>query len=137
MPSAFAPDREPVHIRSIEKHLHIADIIQTGVPNYVQARIPIASGLNSEAWEPALVDYPDKFFKTIYQVRSPLSNVSPDTLHTIDIHNCTSTTSLLEHIQEYLDKERSLGAMLGPVESANSLPTFPQFPIIVWTKGGK
>ena len=46
----IGPDREPVHNRTIEEHLHIAEIIrQMGVPNYVQARIPIASGLNLEA----------------------------------------------------------------------------------------
>ena len=32
----IGPDREPLHIKTIEEHLHIAEIIrQTGFPNYV------------------------------------------------------------------------------------------------------
>ena len=50
----IGPDKEPVHIRTIEEHLHIAEIIrQTEVPNYFQARISIVCGLNFEAWEQA------------------------------------------------------------------------------------
>ena len=52
-PTDFAfigPDREPIEIDSIDKLLHVADIIlDTGVPNYKMARIPIKSGLNVEA----------------------------------------------------------------------------------------
>ena len=117
----IGPDREPVHIRTIEKHLHIAEIIrQTGVPNYAQARIPIVSGLNLEAWKQALSDYPDKFLIQCIKFGIPLSLTSPDSLHIIDIKNNASATAFPEHIQEYIDKEHSLGAMLGPVGSVAS-----------------
>ena len=45
-------DRAPVTVSSIDKCLQIANVIfDTGVPNYVQARIPLASGLNIAEWE--------------------------------------------------------------------------------------
>ena len=48
--SFIGPDRELIEIDSIDKLLHVADIIlDTGVPNYKMAQIPIKSGLNVEA----------------------------------------------------------------------------------------
>ena len=126
----MGPDREPVHIRTIEEHLHIAEIIrQTGVPNYAQARIPIVSGLNLEAWEQALTDYPDKILIHYIKFGFPLSITSPDSLHVTDIINHASATSFPEHIQEYIDKESSLGAMLGPANSVAS-PYFHCSPLL-------
>ena len=50
----------------------------------------------------------------------PLSITSPDSLHITDIKIHASATSSSEHIQAYIDKERSLGAMLGPADSVAS-----------------
>ena len=126
----IGPDREAVQIGTIEEHLHIAEIIrQTGVPNYVQARIPIASGLNLEAWEQALSDYPDKFLIQYIKFGFPLSIMSPESLHITDVKNHASATNFPEQIQEYIDKEHSLGAMLGPVDSVTS-PHFHCSPLM-------
>ena len=73
-----------------------------GVPNYAQARISIASGLNLEAWEQALSDYPDKFLIQYIKFGFPLSIMSPDSLHITDIKNHASATSFPKHIQEYI-----------------------------------
>ena len=57
----IGPDRAPVNINSINKCLHVADVIRgTGVPNYRQARIPLVSGLNIGKWESELRDYLDQ-----------------------------------------------------------------------------
>ena len=55
------PDRAPVAVNSIGKCLEIANVIrETGVPNYTQARIPLASSLNIAGWELELQGYPDQ-----------------------------------------------------------------------------
>ena len=47
--SFIGPDRAPQHIDSIDAYLGVAEIIRdTGIPNYVQARIPLISGLNMD-----------------------------------------------------------------------------------------
>ena len=80
-------------ISTIEEDLCLAEIIrQTGVPNYAQARIPIASGLNLEAWEQALSDYPDKFLIQYIKFGFPLSIMSPDSLHITSIYGKNQPT---------------------------------------------
>ena len=96
--------------------------------NFVQARIPVVSGLNLEARECALADYPDKFLIQYIKFGFPLSITSPDNLHVSDIQNHASAINFPEHIQEYLDKECVLCAMLGPVETVNS-PHFHSSPL--------
>ena len=62
---------------------NIARIIRsTGKPNYTEARIPIASGLNISAWEKALDGYPDQMLIQYLKFGFPLSIINPDT-HTI------------------------------------------------------
>ena len=55
--------------------------------------------------------------------------MSPDSLHITDIKNHASATSFSKHIQEYIDKETSLGAMLGPANSVAS-PYFHCLPLL-------
>ena len=84
--SFIGADREPIEINSIDKLLHVADIIlDTGVPNYQMARIPIKSGLNMEAWERHLSDYADKCILQYIKFGYPLSIINPQEL-------CNKTT---------------------------------------------
>ena len=116
--SFVGPDREPTKIDSIDKLLNIADtIINTGVPNYRMARIPIESGLNIEAWEHYLQDYADKRVLQYIKFGYPLSLEKAHELSNKTVINHYSATQYPSQVQEYLDKEKALGALLGPVNN--------------------
>ena len=75
----IGPDRATESISSTSQYLQIAEIIRhSGLPNYKQARIPIKSGLNIEAWKRHLGDYPDQKLIQYLQYRFPLSIKDPD-----------------------------------------------------------
>ena len=114
--SFTGPDREPIDINSIDKLLYVADIILgTGVPNYRMARIPIKFGLNVEAWEHHLSDYADKRLLQYIKFGYPLSINNPQELCNKEITNHYSACQYPKQDQEYLDKEKELGALLGPL----------------------
>ena len=70
----IGPDRSPVLIDTIDKYIDIANVIlDTGVPNYKQARIPIQSGLNIEAWDKYLREFPKKKLLQYIKFGYPLS----------------------------------------------------------------
>ena len=94
----------------------VAKIIQnTNLPNYKMARIPVSSSLNIEAWEQYLSDYPDKRVVQYLKFGFPLSLSDNNDLHNTDISNHASAIQYPEAVEEYLNKEISLGAILGPV----------------------
>ena len=64
----IGPDRQLAEITDIQQCVNIAQQIQsTGKPNYMEARYPIKSGLNLEAWNRLLFDYLDFWFPLIPQ----------------------------------------------------------------------
>ena len=111
-------DREPVEISSIDTLLKVADcILSTGVPNYQAARIPIKSGLNIEAWEHYLHGYSDKRLLQYIKFGYPLSLINPHELCNKEITNHYSACQYPKQVQEYLDNERKLGAILSPIQN--------------------
>ena len=121
MTSFTGPDRDLTSIQSVQQYLHIADIIRnTGLPNYRQARIPIKSGLNLEAWEYRLRQYPDKFLFQYLKFGFPLSISRPELLHNLQVKNYPSALAYPSAVQQYLQKEINLGAMLGPVDNIDN-----------------
>ena len=59
-------DHPPVETDLISKCLQVADVIlSTNKPIYCEARIPIVSGLNINAWENYLQDYPDDYYSML------------------------------------------------------------------------
>ena len=118
--SFIGPDREPVELNSIDTLLNIADIIRhTGQPNYKCARIPIKSSLQVEAWEKCFEDYSDKKVLQYIKFGFPLSLFNPNELNNTDIANHFSAHQYPRQVQQYIDKEISLGAMLGPASYIN------------------
>ena len=114
----IGPDREPVELNSIDILLNIANIIRdTGQPNYKCTRIPIKSGLQVEAWEKYLRDYLDRRVLQYIKFGFPLSLINPSELNNTKITNHFSACQYPQQVQEYIDKELSLGAILGPVDS--------------------
>ena len=114
----IGPDKEPVCIDSIEKLIPIADSIRSsGLPNYRAVRIPIKSGLNVEAWERYLKDYEDKRVIQYIKFGFPLSLNNPHELNNTEITNHYSACQHPQQVQEYINKETKLGALLGPVNA--------------------
>ena len=72
------------------------------------------SGLNLQAWEYRLRDYPDKFLFQYLKFGFPLSLTDPTSLHNIEISNHPSTLVYPEAVDQYIAKEVGLGAMLCP-----------------------
>ena len=115
--SFIGPDRDLVTISTIPQCFDIAKIIRdTGLPNYMQARIPLSSGLNLQAWEYRLRDYPDKFLFQYLKFEFPLSLSNPTSPHNVDIRNHPSALAYPKAVDQYITKEVGLGAMLGPCD---------------------
>ena len=115
------PDRHPVEITNVDQCFHIAEIIaSTGCPNYAEARIPLASGLNIEEWEKELVDYPDKMLIEYLKFSFPLSLSDLDSLHNTDITNHHSALQYPMAVNNILRKEMALGAIVGPTSNTCS-----------------
>ena len=118
--SFIGPDRDIVTISTISQCFQIAEVIRdTGLPNYRQSRIPLSSGLNLQAWEYRLRDYPDKFLIQYLKFGFPLSLTNPTSLHNVGISNHPSALAYPEAVDEYISKEVALGAMLGPSDHKN------------------
>ena len=114
--SFIGPDREVVKLDSSDKLIKTADtILSTGVPNYQAARIPIESGLNVQAWEHYLCDYADKRLLQYIRFGFPLSLINSYELCNKEAINHFSAIQYPDHVLEYLNKEKALGALLGPV----------------------
>ena len=112
----IGPDRQTVDITSIEQLIDIADIIRsTHIPNYKAARIPIKSDLNVEAWETYLQGYSDKRVLQYIKFGYPLSIENAEELCNKEITNHYSARQYPLEVQKYIDKEKSLGALLGPI----------------------
>ena len=91
----IGPDRAPITVSSIDKCLQIASVISdTGVPNYVKARVPLVSGLNIAEWEVELQDYPDQMLIQYLKFGFPLSLLNPSQLHNTSVKNHHSTKSI-------------------------------------------
>ena len=117
----IGPDRKPMEVNNIHEYLKIAQAIKsTGVPNYKLARIPIKSDLNLDAWEYHLQDYPDKRVLQYLKFGFPLSLKNSDQLSNTEVINHYSALQYPDHVQQYIDKEMNLGAMLGPLDQPPS-----------------
>ena len=111
----IGPDRDFCNYDNIEQVTKIGDMIRaTGLPNYKQARFPIKSNLNLPAWEKYLADYPDQRIYQYLKFGFPLSLTDPDAIHNTSISNHFSALQYPQAIQQYLDKEKAFGAIIGP-----------------------
>lgn len=102
-----AKERAPLHAELYDS------VLKHGVPNYIGARIRIPSGLNIVAWREALVGREDERIVEYLEFGWPI-NYSATFLPHATSKNHQSALDYPEHVQDFLDKECSLGAMLGP-----------------------
>ena len=118
----------------VEQCINVADIIKcTNKPNDQQAKFPLNSGLNIQAWEHYLQHYPHRILLQYLKFGFPLSIEDPDTLNITNIVNHISALQYPEAVRQYLDKERAHGAIIGPVDQAKS-PHFYCSPLLTRPK---
>ena len=131
----IGPDRCPTSLDNLDSYIFAAKIIkETGLPNYRMARFPIQSGLNIEAWRRYLTDYPDKTLIEYLTYGFPLSITNCDSLCNHDISNHYSALQFPVSVDQYLQKETDLGAMLGPFDQVNT-PFYHCSPLLTRPKG--
>ena len=117
----IGPDRQMVEITDIQQCVNIAHHIRlTGKPNYMEARYPLKSDLNLEAWNRLLFDYMDKRLLQYLGFGFPLSLNEPETLGNKVIKNHISALQYLEAVDRYLAKEIEAGAIIGPISDINN-----------------
>ncbi len=93
----------------------------SGVPNYVDCRVPVPSGIKVAAWYSLLDGYHDVVVAQYMEFGWPIGAYgsippSPDL-----VKNHTDALKFTEHVERYIHKEVSLGATMGPFAN-NPLP---------------
>ena len=117
----IGPDRQMVEIKDIQQCVNIAHEIRlTGKLNYMEARYPLKSGLNLEAWNRLLFDYPDRKLLQYLAFGFPLSLKEHRTLGNKAIKNHISALQYPEAVDRYLAKELEAGAIIGPMSDINN-----------------
>ena len=93
------------------------------LPNYLDARLPIPSGLNIPAWTELLIDYHDDQQVDFLNFGWPVDYTKP-TPPTPTYTNHERDPVMLRYIEKFIQKEVEFGAILGP---------FSQVPFAPWT----
>ena len=108
---------EPVHWDVCPADLEVhALITATGKPNFLPARIPVRSQLNSNSWRSYLSDYWDVQLPDLLEYGFPL-DVDRGTLLTSTETNHASALQNSQHVESYIQEELSFQAMLGPFQA--------------------
>ena len=134
----IGPNRDSVVLDTIEKFIPVATaILQTGVPNYKAARIPIATPLNLDAFDKYLEGYPDKRLGQYLRFGFPLC-INPTGTKILKNHEVSNHFSARQFplaVEKYLGTEIEHGAILGPV---NTVPhhAFHCSPLLTRPKDG-
>ena len=96
----------------IRAHLMIKD---SGIPNYLGCRIPVASNLKCHVWSQHLVNYWDKQLPDLLQFGFPL-DFNRAIQFTSTEQNHKSALQNSSHVQKYIAEELQHGAILGPFD---------------------
>eukprot|EP00058_Branchiostoma_floridae_P002595 XP_002588083.1 hypothetical protein BRAFLDRAFT_83084 [Branchiostoma floridae] len=103
-------------------------VAQTGVPNYIGARIPVNTSLNIPVWRDLLANYSNTSLPDFLEFGWPI-NIHPENYnfpHNVHHSNHRSALDYQADVDLFIDKELRYGAMCGPFR-ANPFP-FPVFP---------
>ena len=93
----------------------------SAVPNYLKVRLPVPSQLKITNWRTALKLYGDQSLTDFLAFGWPI-DYTKDTPPVPTLVNHAKSNEDQQHIQDFVEKELELGALLGPF---NSLPFKP------------
>lgn len=108
-------------------------ILATAQPNYRIARIQVTSGLNLDAWDQALEGYHDHAICNYLRYGWPLGyhkNAPPVSI----TENHPSAHQHLAHVKNFINKELSYNALLGPFSEPPFAPWFRCSPVMTRPK---
>ena len=90
---------------------------QSGVPNYLGCRIPVHSNINVEFFRTHLKNYNDKIICELLEFGAPIGFEGK--LDTCESHvlNHKGASDFSNDILNYLKKEASYGAIIGPFKN--------------------
>ena len=95
--------------------VHLSNkVLREGYPNVYGAQIPINTHLNLERFEQLIEGYQDQEVINFLKYGWPCNRVPGAPPPTINNKNHVSATKFPKFVQNYLDKETSLGATIGP-----------------------
>ena len=87
---------------------------RSGIPNAMGCRIPVPSGLNIQAWRHALGNEGEMAqLCDFLEFGFPLGYMGP-TSNTLGISNHPTARQFPSQVHEFVQKEKGLGALLGP-----------------------
>ena len=86
---------------------------QTGIPNFLGARIPIASQLKPQRWRYHLNRFWDKQLPDLIEYGFPLDFCRDGILHPSDTNHMLALQNT-SHVEQYILEELSYGAIHGP-----------------------
>ena len=97
--------------------LQVHDLVRAiNKPNFIQARIPVQSQLNVNAWKRYLANYWDSQFTELIEFDFPLDfNRSSPLIHEPGNHK--SAVEFPADIEAYIEEEKKYGALLGPFDN--------------------
>ena len=96
----------------IEAHVIVRKL---GKPNFMGARIPLASQFNINAWKFYLAQYWDNQIVDLLQYGFPLDFDRSALLQSTYV-NHSSALKFPDHVQKYIETEKKYGAILGPFD---------------------
>ena len=76
-------------------------------------RKPVALNLNLQTWADYLDKYDDTRLLQFMTYGFPLGDMKGDVCR-LHVRNHTSATEYADHVDEFLSKEKSMGAIMGP-----------------------
>ena len=86
---------------------------QTGIPNFLGGRIPIASQLKPQMWHYHLAQFWDKQLPHLIEYSFPLDFCRDGTLHPSNTNHMLALQNT-SHVEQYISEELSYGAIHGP-----------------------
>ena len=88
---------------------------QSGVPNFLNCRIPVETNLNSNTWRTYLKDYWDQQLPDLLQFGFPL-DFHRDSVLSSSSANHTSVNQFQADVGAYIREELKHGALYGPFD---------------------
>ena len=106
---------------------------KTALPNYMEARIPIPSGLNIPAWRELLAGYHDNTIVDYLEFGWP-ADYTGHTPPTATSGNHKEDPAHTTALNNYVDTELKHGALLGPFDAPPFTPWFQTSPMMTRPK---
>ena len=99
---------------NVQFWLHANKVVRdSGVPNYLQARIRVPSKFNFQYLETKLANYPNNCLLDYLKFGFPIEHDGRDVTHN-HVNHKGASEEFYEHILKYLQVELKEGAILGP-----------------------